>query len=190
MCFDFFFNSIFYFYFENFWFYTFQKYFFPSIDNLFCCTKKGYLNDHLKNLIIGLLFFPLLFNCTLSKWSCTWTFLESSSSWFLWNFLFSQIKIEKISERKSGQCELLYEIGWISLCLDCIVRGLYKMIMSFQVSVNFESFYIYNNIGGMGKGLNNCDMTCYVFSHNLASHFGEILGRERLHGKYYKFPLL
>lgn len=61
------------------------------------------------------------------------------------------------------------------------------MNKSFQVSVNFESFY--NNIGDMGKGLNNCDMTCYVFSHDLALHFGEILGRERLHGEYFKFPL-
>lgn len=44
------------------------------------------------------------------------------------------------------------------------------MSKSFQVSVNFERFY--NNIGDMGKGLNNCDMTCYVFSHDLALHLG------------------
>lgn len=40
----------------------------------------------------------------------------------------------------------------------------------------------------MGKGLSNCE-ACYILSYNVASHFGEILGRERLHGKCYYFPL-
>lgn len=39
--------------------------------------------------------FFLAFFCTLLNWSHTWNFLESGSSWFLWDFLFSQIKIEK-----------------------------------------------------------------------------------------------
>ena len=42
------------------------------------------------------MFFPLFLIVFFNlNWSYTWTFLESSSSWFLWDFLFSQIKIEK-----------------------------------------------------------------------------------------------
>lgn len=40
----------------------------------------------------------------------------------------------------------------------------------------------------MGKGLSIVTPQAMYVSRYLALHFGEILGRERLHGKYYKFP--
>lgn len=72
-------------------FLSFKKTSFPLSRHLFCCMET----DHLENLVTACTSLPLHFNYTLSTWSWTWTFLESGSSWFLWNFLFSRIKIEK-----------------------------------------------------------------------------------------------